>query len=322
MADNPRAPTRKELAQFFSDPRTLRAFEQLFEAVPGDIDSLQEQIDALFIESGNANARSISVMGLLLALRSIVDTLVLAPAPFVTPPLDGLTDVYAPTPTAHDLMEWDDTLKRYVLTSVPYVDGIVVDKSSATAIKIDKASPDFGWDDMLGEITARGTGSTNPNWRNYRNGIYAYEFSVNDEVWINFHILHDYALGTDMYIHAHWSHNSAAVTTGAVTWAFEITYAKGHDQAAFTATKTVTVTQNANTTQYQHMIAEVQMSTSGGSATEIDTDLLEVDGLIMVRCYLVSNTMDGGALPFLHMIDIHYQSTGLNTKNKAPNFYS
>jgi len=37
---------------------------------------------------------------------------------------------------------------------------------------------------------------------------------------------------------------------------------------------------------------------------------------------LLANTMNGGAKPFVHSIDIHYQSTGVNTKNKAPNFYT
>ena len=44
-------------------------------------------------------------------------------------------------------------------------------------------------------------------------------------------------------------------------------------------------------------------------------------GYSTVICYLAANTMDGGALPFLSFCDIHYQSTGIGTKNKAPNFY-
>lgn len=46
MSSRPQPPTRRELAQFIPDPRTLRAFEQLFEAVPGDILALEVLIDA------------------------------------------------------------------------------------------------------------------------------------------------------------------------------------------------------------------------------------------------------------------------------------
>ena len=42
---SPQAPTRQELASFIKDQRTLRAFERLFEAVPGDILALQAVID-------------------------------------------------------------------------------------------------------------------------------------------------------------------------------------------------------------------------------------------------------------------------------------
>lgn len=47
MSSRPQPPTRRELAAFIPDPRTLRAFEQLFEAVPGDISALQALIDAV-----------------------------------------------------------------------------------------------------------------------------------------------------------------------------------------------------------------------------------------------------------------------------------
>lgn len=236
--------------------------------------------------------------------------------------LAGLQDVELTSITNHDLIAYNSTNSRFENTDTPYVEGIVIEKTAGLGIKLEKASPTFGWEDMLSEVATRGVGATDPNWSVYRNGIYQYLFSVNDESWHNFHILHDYAPGTDFFIHCHWSHNSAAVTTGSVTWSLELTYAKGHNQAAFPATVTLTITQTASTTQYQHMIAEGQASVSGGSATQLDSDDFEVDGLLLVRCYLSANTMDGGALPFLHFVDIHYQSTGIKTKDKAPNFYT
>lgn len=238
------------------------------------------------------------------------------------PKLFELSDVHAPTPTKYQPLRWNGSTLRWEAASDLYLNEIVMDKTAGRGIKIDHAAPNYGWNDLLGEVVTRGVGATDPGWALYRNGIYAYQFAVNDECWQNFHVLHDYAPGTDLYIHAHWSHNAAAVTLGSVTWTFEITYAKGHNQAAFPATKTISVTQNASTTQYRHMIAEVQFTNAGGDATHIDRALLEVDGVIMVRCYLSANSMNGGAVPFLHFIDIHYQSTGTATKNKAPNFYA
>lgn len=197
-----------------------------------------------------------------------------------------------------------------------------IDNASGNGIKLDTTTPAFGWRDIIGDITVRNVGGSNPTFSVYRDAIRQQQFSVNDEAFNVFHMPHDYASGTDLFIHAHWSHNSASVTSGDVTWEFEVTYAKGFDQAPFPATVSESVVQTASTTQYQHMVAEAHISTSGGGASMLDTDDLEVDGLLLVRTSLIANTMNGTPEPFLHTVDIHYQSTGIPTKNKAPNFYT
>lgn len=202
------------------------------------------------------------------------------------------------------------------------VDHLVLDKASGKGIKVDTTTPTYPWHDMLGGIDVRGVGANDPSWAVFQNGIRAYQFGLNDECWVVFHLLHDYVPGTDIYLHSHWAHNSAAVTTGSVTWSYEITYAKGHNQAAFPASKTTTVTQSASTTQYQHMIAETVISTPGGSATLLDSSAFETDGIILVRCSLSANSMNAATDPFLFLLDCHYQSTGIGTKNKAPDFFA
>ena len=126
----------------------------------------------------------------------------------------------------------------------------------------------------------------------------------------------------DMFLHTHWAHNSATVASGAVTFSADMTYAKGFNQAAFPASVNMTWTQNASTTQYQHMVAEAQMSVAGGSASQLNSTNFEVDGLILVRLTVSANTISTATNPFIFTADIHYQSTGITTKNKAPNFYS
>ncbi len=197
----------------------------------------------------------------------------------------------------------------------------VFQKTSGAGIKVDPAAETYPWQDLLGQIDVRGVGANDPAWNIFRNGIRAYQFGLNDECWVFFHLGHDYVAGTDIYIHSHWAHTSAGVASGSVTWSFESTYAKGHNQAAFPATKTTTVTQTASTTQYQHMIAETPISSAGGSATLLDSAAFEPDGLLLVRISLTANSMTGTPDPFLFLADCHYQSTGIGTKQKAPNFY-
>lgn len=199
----------------------------------------------------------------------------------------------------------------------------VFPKTKGVGIKVDLDVPTFGWRDITGIVDTRGTNANDPTPIAFNGNIRHYQFAVNNEVHTEFHIPHDYVPNSDLYIHAHWAHNSAAVTSGSVTWSFEVSYAKGHNQASFsTPTDTISVTQAASTSQRQHMIAETQLSSAGGVGGLLNTANIETDGIIDLRCYLSANTMNGGVLPFLLFIDLHYQSNNLATKQKAPDFWT
>lgn len=204
--------------------------------------------------------------------------------------------------------------------------GKVFPKTKGVGIKVDTASPDYGWHDLFAYTYIDTTSVNPPTFEPYSGGIKEFQFSESAEMLCRWHIPHDYAPGTDMFIHVHWSHNLSTVTGGTVTWAWEAIYSKGHNQAAFSSPKVVSVVQTASTTQYQHMVAETALSVTGGSVTQLNTDDLEPDGLILCRFYLDSNdiSVSGGPVPnpFVHFIDLHYQTTGVPTKQKAPDFWT
>jgi hypothetical protein len=133
-------------------------------------------------------------------------------------------------------------------------------------------------------------------------------------------------MGSDIYIHAHWSHNSSTVTGGSVTWGFEMLYAKGHNQQAFGATSVnVTVLQNASLVKRQHMVAETVITAGTAGPTTFDISQMEPDGIFMCRVFLSANTITDSVAqpkPFLHFVDLHYQSTNIGTKNKSPSFWA
>lgn len=215
--------------------------------------------------------------------------------------------------------------------------------TSGTGVKIDLASPTFGWRDIIGSIETRsagGGGSTAiPDFVAYRGNIYQYRFGTAapanhmHEAFINFHIPHDYVPGTDLYMHVHWSQitvdtGGTAGVPGVAKWYFDISYADGHGTAggaadAFVAPITQSVTQQASTTQYGHMIAEVAFTNNGGDATHFDRNTIAVDGIIQLRVYRdpadAADTLNQDT--FVHTCDVHYQSHNLATKNKAPSFY-
>lgn len=188
-----------------------------------------------------------------------------------------------------------------------------------------------GWNDLLGVPTIKGTGANDPTWSVYRGNIRQYKFSQAsmNELWFSYHIQHDYAPGTDIYLHNHWSQDTVdtggtAGAPGNVKWYYDVTYAKGHNQAAFIAPITTSVVGTASGTQYQHMLDELQLSSSTPSGSQLDTALLEPDGVILLRLYRdpvdAADTLNQG--PFVHFVDIHYQTDRVNTKNKVPNFYA
>lgn len=206
-------------------------------------------------------------------------------------------------------------------------DGLKMTAQSGEGIKLDPSSPQFGWHDLRAFLT-RDTEApgTFPPMNAFRGGIKQLQFTVTDtqSAFAAFHIPHDYVPGTDLFIHVHWCHNSATVTGGSVTWGFEASYAKGHQQEAFSSPILVPVTQAASTTQYFHMIAETALSVAGGSANQLDTSLIEVDGIVATRLFLDSNDITDSVAqpdPFAFFVDLHYQSSGIPTLNRSPSFY-
>lgn len=212
--------------------------------------------------------------------------------------------------------------------SLALYNDLIIPKTSGKGIKVDPDSPSFGWRDIVGYPTLRGNASIDPVWTTYLGTMSQYIMGTTGKyLTFCFHIPHDYVPGTDLYIHVHWSHISSGVTGGAITWEFETMYAKGHQQAAFaTPAAKLTVAQNAQTGaggQYYHMVAEAQLTAPSPGTGQFNTNVVEVDGLVVARIRVSNNTVSDGSpvWPFFHTADLHYQSNNTATKQKAPNFY-
>lgn len=211
---------------------------------------------------------------------------------------------------------------------VKFQDKIVLPKASGYGIEVDTVSPSFGWRDLLGIMRPDPGGANSPVLAAVRGGLCReFFYGANDKLDLDFHIPHDYLKGSDVFLHIHWGHIGTAISGNFVV-TFTHTYAKGHNQAIFPAEKAVVMTYNTvditTTPQYIHRIDEIQLSVSGGSSTQIDTALLEPDGVIMLDMTATTiPTITGGGTnkPFICYTDIHYQSTSIATKQRAPDFY-
>ncbi|MCK5017478.1 MAG: hypothetical protein KAS32_10460 [Candidatus Peribacteraceae bacterium] len=204
---------------------------------------------------------------------------------------------------------------------------VTLAKDSGAGIKVDTVTPTYGWRDLLGETTTRNIGATKPSFETYNGAIFQYRFGAGDLEHYDFHIPHDYVAGTNIHLHIHWSQISTTNTGGTLNFKYSALYSKGHNQGAFTGTPiTDTFTSaDAGTTQYQHHITEVIISGASATAALFDRDDLEPDGVILMTLEMDANNLTdsvGVTDPFIHYVDIHYQSTNIGTKDKAPDFYA
>lgn len=204
-----------------------------------------------------------------------------------------------------------------IASGLGFTGDLVLKNEQTYGIKLDPEAPGWGWRDITGAVEVRGVGANDPSFATYTGtSLRAYQFSATtmNEVFMVFHMPHDYVVGTDIYIHVHWSNAAVAPNTGNVRWLFDYTYAKGHNQAAFPAIGTAGGNYACPATRYQHNISESEAITISG---------LEPDGLILSRIYRDGGDPDDTCTDavFMHTADVHYQSTNVGTKNKSPSFW-
>lgn len=174
-----------------------------------------------------------------------------------------------------------------------------------------------GWRDNVIQFNVEVGDNNAPSLSAFRGNIKLFAFPTNKmtqsvAIW---HIDHDYAMGTALYPHIHWS--IATSNLGTVRWGFEYTVAKGHQQEAFPAPTTIYVEQASNGTPYMHYVAEFS------DAQAIPGSLVEPDSLIIARIFRdpthINDTLE--APVFGLCLDMHYQADRATTPNKSPNFY-
>ena len=173
-----------------------------------------------------------------------------------------------------------------------------------------------GWNDNIQVFaSAKGRGTSEPVWEDMGNGQFNFLFTVGDELFLTYHVQHDYKLGSDAYPHIHFLVTDALSAGQQITWRFAYVLARGHSQGeSLTVAETVinmTYTATGAEIAGEHIVLECE---------DIDAfDLLEPDTLVCARVELISENVTGDI--FGIMADLHYQTDRHSTLNKAPNFY-
>jgi hypothetical protein len=202
---------------------------------------------------------------------------------------------------------------------------------SKDGFKVNTGTPSYPWRDLEGLIYPDPANPSNsPTVSIFRTGVYGYAYNNGDQCHFSFHMPHDWAIGTDLFLHVHWSHNGTNVGAQTIAFNFSASFAKGFNQAIFPAVTTAAISYPlvsiAATPQYIHRIDEIQLSSASPTANQMNTAVLEVDGIVIgsMTMSIPAGSFVGAAPAesvFIFTIDLHYQSINIGTKNKAPNFY-
>ena len=110
MLVRPKKPSREELAKIFKDPRTLKAFEQVFEVLPTEFNNQQQSLDDVQSLAESATAQAGLAMALLYAVEALAEVKAMEPVHQCNCQHDDLTP-------RHESTSRDCLAPRYEITT-------------------------------------------------------------------------------------------------------------------------------------------------------------------------------------------------------------
>lgn len=255
--------------------------------------------------------------------------------------LDALADVAITNPTDGQLLEYD-TILGWQNVDVPYLplgttstlyqgDVVAYDAGNTEWRNSDNVIPI--WKDLYGLVSIRGNQGNPPSLQacDANSKFYEYATASNGltDMYFEFHMNHDYKLGSDLYFHVHHMTNTDLNGNLRVDFTADVSLAqlsysgstnpsnsKFFQEAGGAVTlSTISHTYDA-TPIYRHVVTEVQLSSNGGSATTLDSAKINVDSLILVRLRRnAGNGTDTATNNYVFVLqsDIHFQSARIGT---------
>ena len=94
MLVRPKKPSREELTKIFKDPRTLKAFEQVFEILPNKINRQDASLDEIQFQVESAAAQGLLAVALIQAVEALAEVKAMEPVHQCICQHDDLTPRY------------------------------------------------------------------------------------------------------------------------------------------------------------------------------------------------------------------------------------
>jgi hypothetical protein len=153
------------------------------------------------------------------------------------------------------------------------------------------------WTDAFGPGTSARVGSSAPTFAAFQGGVYANRMDKGDEIHFSVQVPHNFAPGSELHFHVHWTVLTGSVNTETIIWGLEWYYAgigQTWTQAASADEITVTL---AGTEDNKHMLTEF---------TAVNPSNFSYSGIAVCRLYR-KNAGTSAANPFYIGCDAHYQ---------------
>lgn len=171
------------------------------------------------------------------------------------------------------------------------------------------------WDDIIIPIESTGKAVAAPQLEVLVGNILAYQFAINDKVYANCEMPHDYAEGTPIEVHLHWASNGLDNSNNRfVKWQCEYSEAYMAMASPFIPFATV-VTVSAETTIPLGTPDKSHLYTRLGIITDEELKIGSIIRMTITR--IASSGLAASANPYGLSIGIHYQQDTLGSRQMA-----
>jgi len=234
--------------------------------------------------------------------------------------LNGLNDVYAPTPATYGILQWNNTNLRWEHTTI------------AVGLKYGGNATDYSFFEADGTLVFNGAATVWNDWNLSRDftptagagvplrnvlvgNIVKDQFAVNDALqYMSTELLHDWKEGTDLQVHIHWATGGLNdATVRGVKWEIEYTVCNPLESGVAPTVFPATVTQSlefsipAAQPDRTHRVSTIY--TIPGSTLKIGAQLL----MRLKRIASVTNVAPAND-PFVISFGVHYQADTVGSR--------
>jgi hypothetical protein len=229
--------------------------------------------------------------------------------------LNGLNDVYAPTPATYGILQWNNTTSRWEHTTI------------AVGLKYGGNGTDYSYfEDATGTLVFNGAATVWNDWNLARDftpiagvgvpvrnalvgNIVKDQFAVNDALqYMSTELLHDWKEGTDLQVHIHWATGGLNdATVRGVKWEIEYTVCNPLESGVAPTVFPATATQSL---EFSIPAAQPDRTHRVGTIYTIPGGTLKIGAQLLMRLKRIASVTNPAPVadPFVISFGVHFEA--------------